>query len=264
METRPSFCKSRDPAIAWVRLIAYTALLHVALYVAVTVAVAAPTPPRPAETSRAKAARESALLDRWLEQQATVTTWSASLIQTRTYKTLTQPLVSPGHVWFRSPGQFRWQLENPPTTIAVRDKDRLTVLHPRLDRSEVHDLTDVTAAPWKEALVLFEAGFPKSRQDMDSRFTIVSQETTGTSHHITLRPRSSAARRWLRSLVLEIDTGELVLRATRLDFADGSTLRNDFTDPVVNAPQDDALYQPTLSSPSTDVRPSISAPAVAP
>lgn len=262
METRPSFCKSRDPAIAWVRLIAFAALLHVALSVVVTVAVAAPAPTRPAETSRAKAAREAALLDRWFEQQATVTTWSARLIQTRTYKTLTQPLVSPGHVWFRSPGQFRWQLEDPPTTIAVRDKDRLTVLHPRLERSEVHDLTDVNAAPWKEALVLFEAGFPKSRQDMDRRFSVVSQETIGTIHHITLRPRSAGARRWLRSLVLEVDTEELVLRATRLDFADGSTLRNDFTDPVVNAPQDDALYQPTLPSTTTDASPTV--PAVAP
>ena len=59
-------------------------------------------------------------LDAWLAQQAQAKTWSADVVQIRKLKSLVRPLESRGRVWFRQPNRFRWQLGEPPRTIAVR------------------------------------------------------------------------------------------------------------------------------------------------
>src|SRR5438128_2520153 len=59
-------------------------------------------------------------LTQWLNAQTNIQTWEAEVTQTRTLKTLAQPLVSYGHVWFAAPNRFRWEIGNPAQTIAVR------------------------------------------------------------------------------------------------------------------------------------------------
>ena len=41
-------------------------------------------------------------------------------------------------------------------------------------------------------------------------------------------------------------TNDFVLGATELQFADGSTMRNDFMNPVLNPKVDEALFAPKL------------------
>ena len=45
---------------------------------------------------------------------------------------------------------------------------------------------------------------------------------------------------------IKFDTRDNALRSTQLQFADGSTLRNDFTNPILNAPVDPSLFQPSI------------------
>ena len=59
-------------------------------------------------------------LNAWMDQQAKIKTWSADVVQIRNLKSLTRPLKSRGQVWFLQPNRFRWQLGDPPRTIAVR------------------------------------------------------------------------------------------------------------------------------------------------
>jgi outer membrane lipoprotein-sorting protein len=156
-------------------------------------------------------------------------------------------LKTPGHVWFEAPGRFRWQLDEPPKTIAVRSGDQLRILYPVLQRIEEVDLNDASTGPWREAMILFEAGFPASRKDLEKRFEIRSQIDVNELHRVTLRPRTASARRWLRELVIELGRDDLTLRGTRLEFADGSTLHNEFREIRVNEPQDETLYRPTFA-----------------
>src|SRR5437016_3705983 len=53
----------------------------------------------------------------WLAAQTNVQSWSANFVQTRSLKSLTQPLTATGHVWFAAPSRFRWELGNPAQTI---------------------------------------------------------------------------------------------------------------------------------------------------
>src|SRR6266487_27235 len=78
----------------------------------------------------------SSVLGAWLNSQTNIRTWSAEVIQTRALKSLAQPLTATGHVWFAAPNRFRWELGDPPQTIAVRQAAEMLILYPRLKRAE--------------------------------------------------------------------------------------------------------------------------------
>src|SRR5947209_7716848 len=120
----------------------------------------------------------SSVLGAWLNSQDHIQTWSAEVIQTRALKSLTQPLTATGHVWFAAPNRFRWELGQPPQTIAVRAPAEMLVIYPRLKRVERYPLTGQQTGPWRDALALLEAGFPRSPVEMDSRLRILSQTIT--------------------------------------------------------------------------------------
>jgi outer membrane lipoprotein-sorting protein len=181
-------------------------------------------------------------LNGWLSAQARLTTWTAGFVQTRALKTLTQPLVSRGQVWFGAPNRFRWELGDPAQTIALRATNEMLVVYPRLKRIERYSLAADAAGPWKDALDLLEAGFPRDRQDLEARFKIARVVSTNGTHTLTLEPKSAGARRMMPKLGVVLDQGNFSLRATELSFADGSTLRNDFTNAVINPPLDDARF----------------------
>ena len=82
----------------------------------------------------------SSALNAWLNAQTNIQTWSAEVIQTRALKSLTQPLIAKGRVWFAAPNRFRWELGDPPQTIAVRQPEQMLVIYPRLKRAEKYSL----------------------------------------------------------------------------------------------------------------------------
>lgn len=187
-----------------------------------------------------------ALLDAWLAKQPDVRTWTAEIAQTRTLKTLTQPLTTRGHVWFQAPDQFRWELGIPAQTIAVRQRDQLLVIYPQLKRAERFSLSANRAGQWGGALALLEAGFPRDRADLDAKFRIVSQTETNGHVTVSLEPKASAARKMIPRIDLFLSTGDLLLHGTELQFPDGSRLRNEFKNVQVNPAVDPAVFEPEV------------------
>ena len=189
----------------------------------------------------------NSLLTAWLDAQTNIQTWSADLVETRALKSLTQPLTATGHVWFAAPEKFRWELGNPPQTIAVRSGDEMRVIYPRLKRAEIYPLNQ--AGQWRDALALLQAGFPRNQAEMESQYNILSQIITpGGGCEVALQPRSAAARRMMPQIKIVFSTNDFSLRATELQFADGSTMRNEFSHPQLNLKLDDSLFEPKLPS----------------
>lgn len=191
-------------------------------------------------------AQSDSLLFSWVSAQTNFQTWSADFVQTRRLKSLTQPLTATGHVWFAEPNLFRWELGHPPQTIAVREPDQMLVISPRLKHVERYPLKNTQAGQWRDALALLEAGFPRSQSDLEKQFRILSESVSNGICEVALQPKSAMARRMMPQIKIAFGTNDFSLRATELEFADGSTMRNDFTNAVLNPRLGDSLFTPTI------------------
>lgn len=186
------------------------------------------------------------LLSKWLEKQGALETWKADFTQTRTLKSFAQPFVENGQVWFKAPNQFRWELGQPAKTIAIRQPEQMLVIYPKLKRMEKYPLSGNQMGQWRDALSLLEAGFPRSQKELDAQFKITSiQEKNGVAE-LAMEPKSAGAKRMMPQIKLAFATDTFELRATELQFADGSIMRNDFRNPVVNEKMEPSLFAPEL------------------
>lgn len=199
-------------------------------------------------TPTASAADTNAIVNAWLNSQTNLVTWQADFTQTRALSTLTQPLTARGRVWFGEPRRFRWELGNPPQTIAVRQPKEVVILYPRLKRAERYPLDAAAGGPWKDAMALLDAGFPRSRAELDATFAIAGLTETNGLHTLALQPKSASARKLMPEIQLTFSLRDNVLRATQLRFTDGSLLRNDFTNVVANPKLDEALFAPVIGA----------------
>src|SRR6266576_4125887 len=106
------------------------------------------------------------LVSSWLTAQTNIQTWSADFVQTRSFKSLTQPLTATGHLWFAAPNRFRWELGNPPQTIALRATNEMLVIYPKMKRVERYPLSGSQAGEWRDMLALLETGFPRNETEL--------------------------------------------------------------------------------------------------
>lgn len=190
------------------------------------------------------AGQPSSAVSAWLEAQTNIHSWSADFVQTRTLKTLAQPLSETGRVWFVAPNRFRWELGQPAKTIAVRAPEELLIIYPRLKRVERFPLAGPQTGPWRDALSLLEAGFPRNQAELQAQYNILSQNVAGTDCELTLQPKSAAARRMMPQIRITFDTSDFSLRGTELQFADGSTMKNKFKNASINPPVDLSIFSP--------------------
>jgi outer membrane lipoprotein-sorting protein len=201
-----------------------------------------------AGTFSARALDTNAVVNGWLQAQAGLKTWQAEFTQTRTLRTLRQPLVSTGRVWFAMPNQFRWEIGAPAQTIAIRNEQRMTVIYPRLKRAELYPLQGPEAGTLGEALALLDAGFPRDRASFDAQFRVKALAPTNAAWRLELEPARAATRRVIPSIQLTFATNDFSLLANEIVLPDGSRMRNDFTNGAMNATFDADLLKPTLDT----------------
>jgi outer membrane lipoprotein-sorting protein len=191
----------------------------------------------------AGAADTNTVLDAWFAAQKNLHTWSADFVQTRALKTLTQPLTAKGHIAFAMPNDFRWELGQPSQTIALRHGDEMFVIYPRLKRAERYPLGAGTPTEWRDTMSLLQAGFPRDRKEFDAQFQILSLMETNTTWQMSLQPKSTFAQRMMPELRIGLATNDFSLASTELVFVDGSRMRNDFSNAVLNPVLDEKLFE---------------------
>jgi outer membrane lipoprotein-sorting protein len=192
--------------------------------------------------------------EQWFAVQTNLQSWSGDFTQTRSLKVLAQPLVSTGKVWVTS-DRFRWELGQPPQTIALRQPTQLLIIYPRLKRAEKYPLTAVPSGPLKDALALLDASLPRDRATMEERFRLLSATETNSILQINLQPKSASARKFISEIVIGFRTNDFSIAVTEMKFADGSSLRNDFTNVRLNPPLSPERFEEKLAPDVTVVEP---------
>ncbi len=195
------------------------------------------------------------MFNRWFEVQTNLQSWSADFTQTRSLKVLSQPLVATGKVWVAVPGRFRWEIGQPAQTIALRQADQLFIIYPKLKRAEKYALSGVPPGAIKDALALLDASLPRDRATMEERFRLLSAMETNSILQMTLEPKSASARKFIGEILIGFRTNDFSIAVTQMKFADGSSLRNDFTNAVLNQPIDPELFEAKLAPDFTVVEP---------
>lgn len=188
------------------------------------------------------AADTNAVLDGWFAAQQKVQSWSADFTQTRSLKTLTQPLVAAGHVDFALPGNFRWEIGRPARTIAVGDGSSMFVIYPLLKRAEHYPLGAGAPKQWRDMLSLLQAGFPHSRKEFEAQFQVRSLTETNGVWQLSLAPQSDFARQMMPELRLGLATNDFSLVRTEMIFVDGSRMLSDYTNSVVDPALDKSIF----------------------
>jgi outer membrane lipoprotein-sorting protein len=184
-----------------------------------------------------------AVLDAWFAAQRDLHSWSAEFVQTRTLKTLTQPLTAAGRLLFAAPNDFRWELGRPAQTIALRNGADLYVIYPALKRAEHYSLGATAPRQWRDAMSLLNAGFPRNRQEFESQFRVASVVESNGLWLLGLEPKSKFARQMMPELRIALTTNDFSLASTEMVFVDGSAMRNDFTKAVLNPALDTNAFR---------------------
>jgi outer membrane lipoprotein-sorting protein len=149
-------------------------------------------------------------------------------------QTLTQPLVATGHVSFAMPDQFRWELGQPARTIAVRHDDEMLVIYPLLKRAECYPMGTNAPREFRDAMSLLQAGLPHNRKEFESQFQLLSLVETNGLWQFALQPKSRFARQMMTELRITLATNDFSLASTELIFVEGSRMRTDFTNAILN------------------------------
>jgi outer membrane lipoprotein carrier protein len=204
--------------------------------------------------SLAEAADTGAQFNKWFEVQTNLQSWSGDFIQTRTLKVLNQPLMSTGRVWVTH-DEFRWELGQPVQTVVLRQPGQLLIIYPRLKQAEKYPLGAVPSGSIKDALALLDATLPRDRATMEKNFQLVTVAETNTILQMTLQPRSESARKFIAEIIIGFHTNDFTIAATEMRFADGSRLRNDFTNVTLNQPIESKKFQMELSPDYSVVEP---------
>ena len=192
----------------------------------------------------ANATDTNAVLNGWFASQTNLQTWSADFTQTRALKTLTQPLTTAGHISFAVPNKFRWELGRPPArTIALRQADEMFVIYPLLKRAERYSMGEKAPGEWRDMLSLLDAGFPRDRASFDARFRILSLAETNGTWRLALQPVSAFARKMMKEIRVGLATNDFSLTSNEMIFVDGSSMRNDYTNAVLNPKLDAEIFQ---------------------
>jgi outer membrane lipoprotein-sorting protein len=185
----------------------------------------------------------NAVLDGWFAAQKNLRSWSADFVQTRTLQTLTQPLTTTGHVDFAMPDAFRWEIGKPARTIAVGGGGEMFVIYPLLKRAERYPLGQNAPKQWRDTMSLIQAGFPHSRKEFEAQFQVRSLTENNGVWQFALQPKSQFARQMMPELRLGVATNDFSPVSTEMIFVDGSRMRNDFTNAVLNPALDKNLFE---------------------
>jgi len=118
--------------------------------------------------------------------------------------------------------------------FAIRGEKDLLILYPKLGRAERYSLEGNKLAPWQQALALIEAGFPRTAEQLKTQYQLISEAITNGTCEVALEPRSPGTRNLLVEVRIVFATNTLSLLSTEMVFANGSLLRNEFKNQVVD------------------------------
>ncbi len=180
-------------------------------------------------------------LESWIARQQTVRTLQGEFTQTRRLPTLRIPSRTPGKIWFEDNGSFRFQLGEPPETIAVRQGNVLTLIDKKADTTRTID--ESNAGPETQQLMLMRFPVTDSLEEFRELFNVTRMAESGDRTALDLTPREAQATKYIKELNLEYETATGILTKFNVELANGGGLETKFTKVEVNHPLPKGIFE---------------------
>jgi len=175
--------------------------------------------------------------------QKSIHTLSADFTQSRSLKTLRDPLISHGKLWIQPQQFFRWELGTPPKTIVIGTPTETTVIQPfKKTASKKIRSSPIGGTDTSEAFGMMSLPGNGDFDDFQREVRILRTENSAGIFHVEFIPKNTEQVRGLTAIRLDFNsqTGQWI----RLELLtrDGSSIRNDFTDIKTNQKLDPHLF----------------------
>jgi outer membrane lipoprotein-sorting protein len=163
--------------------------------------------------------------------EKTLTTVSASFVETTTSTLLKSPLVARGTLVGRRPRQVRLAYSGADARTVIVDGNSLTLEWPGRQLAETRDIGGMMRRADRFFLV-------SSPAELRKHFDIAAADASERpgSWRVTFTPKRKQMREGVSRVVLWIDQGTLVLHALKMEYPGGDTRLMEFSDVRLNPP----------------------------
>ncbi len=183
----------------------------------------------PASIALSKPAPDVTPIKRWIDSQKEVKTFYSEFQQERQLRALKKPIVKPGRLWFAAPDSFRWELGQPPATIALQKSQQdLLVLEPAKKQGKRYTVDELREEGRARGAAFLEAGFPRTYETFDRIFKVTDTTLKNNVYEVTASIRDRKTAVALRKVVFHIDAKSYDLRQLYLRFRDSSSITTTF------------------------------------
>lgn len=195
--------------------------------------------------AQAAAPVDLAPLKKWLARQDDFRNVTADFTQTRALRVLRDPVAMPGKLWFTAAGALRWELGRPAKTIVMRKGGETLLIDPVKKKVERQTGASSKGRPDIGSIMRFPLA--KDFADFQRQFEVLALSAEGARTKVELAPREPQARKFMKGMKLEFDSGSGHMHSFEMAFKDGSSLRNDFSNVRVNQKLDRDLFDYDLT-----------------
>ncbi len=185
-------------------------------------------------------------IESWIARQQTVRTLQGEFAQTRRLPTLRIPSRTTGKIWFENDGSFRFQLGEPPETIAIRRGDTLTLLDKT--KNTVREINESAANPETQQLMLMRFPVTDSLAKFRQLFDVTRMDESGDRTELDLVPRDAQATKFVAAINLEYETATGILTKFNVELTNGGGLETKFTKVDVNHPLPADIFEPRMNT----------------
>ncbi len=192
----------------------------------------------------ARAEVDTGPLKAWLEGQKSVKTLDAEFTQERTLAALKKPVSTPGRLTLAKPGKLRWDLGNPPKTIAVSDGETMTLVDVEKKRARRLDADSSRARSFS---LLGDDALNGGLEGFTQAFELVESRVTNGIYQLTTRPKDRRMRDQIGYVFFDIDPSTNQLRALEIRLDDKSRIRTVFRNTRINPKVPDSRFQVDLT-----------------
>lgn len=166
-----------------------------------------------------------------------ISTMQADFIQIKKMKMLSDAMTSKGKMWCTQPNRLRWEYLTPNTSAFILNNDKVL-----LKGSKRNHTINVNRNKMLRELTRLMIPNGLSKCLSEKKDFLMSVETAGNMHILTLLPQSKELKQMFTQITLYYDRGQSVVTKVEMWEKNGDSTSIELTSIKINSPINESVY----------------------